>query len=108
MDPTQDGQTADSQEDPRYRLVSFWHDSYPGSFAPRPALPGDREADVAIVGAGYTGLWTAYHLLRLDPSIRVVVLERKVAGSGASGRNGGWALGEYRISPMDWASLSTP
>ena len=108
MDPTQDGQTADSQEDPRYRLVSFWHDSYPGSFAPRPALPGDREADVAIVGAGYTGLWTAYHLLRLDPSIRVVVLERKVAGYGASGRNGGWALGEYSISPMDWAARSTP
>ena len=104
MQPRSNGPSVDSSEDPRYRMVSLWHDTVPGSFAPRPALPGDRDADVAIVGAGYTGLWTAYHLLRLDPTIRVVVLERKVAGYGASGRNGGWALGEYSISPMDWAA----
>jgi len=104
MHPRSDGPPVDASEDPRYRMVSLWHDTVPGSFAPRPALPGDRDADVAIVGAGYTGLWTAYHLLRLDPTIRVVVLERKVAGYGASGRNGGWALGEYSISPMDWAA----
>ena len=58
--------------------------------APRPPLDGDTRADVAIVGAGYTGLWTAYHLLRGDPSLRVVVVEREIAGFGASGRNGGW------------------
>jgi glycine/D-amino acid oxidase-like deaminating enzyme len=57
---------------------------------PRPSLPGDRTADIAIVGAGYTGLWTAHHLLRHDPSLRVTVLEREIAGWGASGRNGGW------------------
>jgi len=90
------------------RDVSFWHDTVPGSLDPRPALDGDRDADVAIVGAGYTGLWTAYHLLRLDPSLRVLVVEREIAGFGASGRNGGWALGEYSISPMDWAARSTP
>ena len=45
---------------------------------------------MAIVGAGYTGLWTAYYLAALDPSLRIVVLERQIAGYGASGRNGGW------------------
>ncbi len=53
-------------------------------------LPGDLDVDVAVVGAGYTGLWTAYYLLRADPHLRVVVLEREVIGFGASGRNGGW------------------
>ncbi len=90
------------------RAVSFWHDTVPGSLDPRPALGGDRDADVAIVGAGFTGLWTAYHLLKFDPALRVVVLEREIAGFGASGRNGGWALGEYSISPMDWAVRSSP
>lgn len=56
----------------------------------REPLPGDRDADVAIVGAGYTGLWTAYHLVRERPGLRVVVLEREHVGFGASGRNGGW------------------
>jgi glycine/D-amino acid oxidase-like deaminating enzyme len=58
-------------------------------------LPGDAEFDVAIVGAGFTGLWTAHSLLRLDPSLRVVVLEAETAGFGASGRNGGWCVGDY-------------
>lgn len=72
------------------RTLSYWHDSCDDGFVPRPSLAGDVDADVAIVGAGYTGLWTAYYLLRHDPSVRVVVLEREVAGFGASGRNGGW------------------
>nr|WP_153746459.1 FAD-binding oxidoreductase [Microbacterium sp. SYP-A9085] len=58
--------------------------------APRPALPGDLDVDVCVVGAGFTGLWTAYYLRRLDPSVRVVVIEARFAGFGASGRNGGW------------------
>ena len=61
-----------------------------GEIRPRPPLPGDRQADVCIVGAGFTGLWTAYHLSRLDPTLRIVVVEREYAGWGASGRNGGW------------------
>jgi glycine/D-amino acid oxidase-like deaminating enzyme len=73
---------------------SWWWADLGGLPAPRPALDGDREADVCIVGAGYTGLWTACELLRADPSLAVVVLEREVAGFGASGRNGGWVLGE--------------
>jgi glycine/D-amino acid oxidase-like deaminating enzyme len=58
--------------------------------SPRSALPGDTDADVAIVGAGYTGLWTAYYLAKADPALRIVVLEAQTAGFGASGRNGGW------------------
>jgi glycine/D-amino acid oxidase-like deaminating enzyme len=73
---------------------SWWWADLGGLPAPRPGLDGDREADVCIVGAGYTGLWTAYELLRADPRLEVVVLEREVAGFGASGRNGGWVLGE--------------
>jgi glycine/D-amino acid oxidase-like deaminating enzyme len=53
-------------------------------------LPSDLSLDVAVVGAGYTGLWTALSLLRTDPSLRVAVVERRDVGFGASGRNGGW------------------
>ncbi|MFL4474520.1 NAD(P)/FAD-dependent oxidoreductase [Paeniglutamicibacter sp. MACA_103] len=69
--------------------VSFWH-AEAGLPAPRPALAGDLDVDVAIVGAGYTGLWTAYYLAKADPSLRIAVLEARFAGFGASGRNGGW------------------
>jgi glycine/D-amino acid oxidase-like deaminating enzyme len=74
----------------RYRSRSLWLDGVDEALTPRPALPGDLHADVAIVGAGYTGLWTAYELLRRRPDLRVVVLEAEIAGFGASGRNGGW------------------
>jgi glycine/D-amino acid oxidase-like deaminating enzyme len=49
--------------------------------------------DVAIIGAGFSGLWTAYYLARLRPELRIAVLEAEVAGFGASGRNGGWCIG---------------
>ncbi len=58
--------------------------------AARPELPGALAADVAIVGAGFTGLWTAYYLKRERPELRVVIIEQRHAGYGASGRNGGW------------------
>ena len=73
-----------------YEDLSYWHDSAGEDWTPRPPLPGDRDVDVAVVGAGYTGLWTAYYLAEADPSLSVVVLESEVAGFGASGRNGGW------------------
>lgn len=79
---------------PGYRELSFWFDSLVESgaddLAPRPALSGDCEVDVAIVGAGLTGLWSAYYLLKRDPGLRVILLEKEIAGFGASGRNGGW------------------
>lgn len=69
--------------------VSFWWQQL-GLPAQRSALPGDLDVDVAIVGGGYTGLWTAYALKREQPDLRIAVLERRFAGFGASGRNGGW------------------
>lgn len=74
----------------RYRARSLWLDGVPGSLERRPSLQGDAEYDVAIVGAGFTGLWTAYHLARLAPDMRIAVIEREIAGFGPSGRNGGW------------------
>lgn len=73
-----------------YAGYSLWLDQVRDELHPRASLGGDTDADVAIVGAGYTGLWTAYYLLEADPSLRVVILEKEIAGFGASGRNGGW------------------
>ena len=76
--------------------MSFWWDSIGGLRRTRDPLDGAIECDVAIVGGGYTGLWTALELRRADPALDVVVLEREAAGFGASGRNGGWLLGRAR------------
>jgi glycine/D-amino acid oxidase-like deaminating enzyme len=76
-----------------YRGTSFWFDSIAGAedgYRPRPGLDSDATVDVAIVGAGLTGLWTAYYLQQRDPGLRILLLEKEVAGFGASGRNGGW------------------
>lgn len=70
-----------------HRVASFWLDD---GGPPRPSLTGQVTADVAVVGAGYTGLWTALSLTDHDPSLRVVVLEASRVGHGASGRNGGF------------------
>ncbi len=75
-----------------YRSVSYWFDSFGAEPELRSPLPGDLDVDVAIVGGGFTGLWTAYYLMLADPSCRVAVLERETAGFGASGRNGGWCM----------------
>lgn len=82
---------------------SFWLETCGEALTPRPALAGDTDADVAIVGAGYTGLWTAHHLLRHEPGLRVVVVEREIAGWGASGRNGGWCSALFATS---WERLA--
>ena len=66
----------------------------------RPSDPSPSRAtvDVAIIGAGLTGLWTAWYLLQSDPGLRVVVFERETIGFGASGRNGGWCSALLPIS----------
>jgi len=84
-----------------YSSLSFWHDTV-GDLAPRAPLPGDTDADVAIVGGGLTGLWTAWYLLQREPGLKVVVLEKQIAGFGASGRNGGWCSALF---PRSTASL---
>ena len=78
-----------------YRKYSFWLDTCGDDLTPRPPLAGPTEVDVAILGAGFTGLWTAYHLLRRDPSLNVLVVEKEIAGFGASGRNGGWCCADF-------------
>jgi glycine/D-amino acid oxidase-like deaminating enzyme len=77
----------------RYRARSLWLDQLREPLTPRASLPGDLECDAVIVGAGFTGLWSAYYLKRAQPDLRVVVIEAEVAGFGPSGRNGGWASG---------------
>ena len=72
--------------------VSFWYDEI-GIPQPRPALSGPTSVDVCIVGGGFTGLWAAYYLKQADPTLRVLVVEQRFAGYGASGRNGGWLFG---------------
>lgn len=66
---------------------------------PCPPLAGEATADVVVLGGGYTGLWTAYHLTERAPGIDVVVLERDVVGAGASGRNGGLVSGWWDELP---------
>ena len=78
---------------PDYSALSLWMANI-GDLEPRPALDGDAEVDVAIVGGGFTGLWTAYYLTERDPSLSILVIEREICGFGASGRNGGWCVGE--------------
>ena len=75
-------------------MTSLWRSAAPSQ---RAALSGDIEVDVAVVGAGYTGLWTAYYLLVADPGLRIAVLEAEYAGFGASGRNGGWCSALYPV-----------
>jgi glycine/D-amino acid oxidase-like deaminating enzyme len=81
-----------------YRRLSFWHDTVPGALVPSMSLAQDVEADVAIVGAGLTGMWTAYYLKKADPDLRIVLCEREIAGFGASGRNGGWCSALFPAS----------
>jgi glycine/D-amino acid oxidase-like deaminating enzyme len=57
---------------------------------PAPPLAGDTDADVVILGGGFTGMWTALHLTDREPGIRVVILEQDICGGGPSGRNGGF------------------
>ena len=77
---------------------SLWWSRSPAG-EPRPPLQGDAEADVVIVGGGFTGLWTAYYLAALAPSASIVVLEAGRVGFGASGRNGGWCSALFPVSP---------
>ncbi|HEU0240310.1 MAG TPA: FAD-dependent oxidoreductase [Micromonosporaceae bacterium] len=75
---------------PDYRGLSHWMATVDDDLTPRPSLAADIDADVVIVGAGLTGLWTAYYLATADPTMRIAVVESEIAGFGASGRNGGW------------------
>ena len=89
-----------------YSNLSFWFDSLDpvlDDLSPRAPLAGAVDVDVAIVGGGLTGLWTAYYLATAQPSLRIAVLEKHIAGFGASGRNGGWCSALF---PASTASLA--
>jgi len=86
------------EEAARYRRLSLWWDAIPFPLAQRPPPRGDLAVDVCIVGAGFTGLWTAHALATADPSLRIAVVEKEVAGFGASGRNGGWCSALFATS----------
>ncbi len=66
-------------------------DAEEGHAAAEP-LAGPTNADICIVGGGYTGLWTALTIKERDPSVEVVLLEASICGAGASGANGGFAM----------------
>lgn len=91
------------------RGISLWWDTLPDDLRTPlgSPLPGAADADVAIVGAGYTGLWTAYYLIRADPSLRIAIVEAEQAGFGASGRNGGWASALFPASIAALAKRSS-
>ena len=74
---------------------SPWSDSTFLSAQSAPEL--QSSFDVAIIGGGFSGLWSAFHLKKLDPKIRIAIFEAKNLGFGASGRNGGWASSEYPV-----------
>jgi glycine/D-amino acid oxidase-like deaminating enzyme len=83
-------------------LPAWWLEQALAAEEPRPApaLAGDLDVDVAIVGGGYTGLWTALSLRERAPELRVALLEAEICGAGPSGRNGGFIHGY-------WASLAS-
>lgn len=77
---------------------SFWLKRY-GAYAPNPPLQGEAVVDVAVIGGGFTGLSTAYHLRRDAPGLRVAVFEAEQIGFGASGRNGGFNMTLFGLEP---------
>jgi len=80
-----------------YRQTSFWLASTTDNLTARKPLEGHLSVDVAILGGGYSGLWTAYYLLRDNPGMEVAVLEKDICGFGASGRNGGWCSVRFPV-----------
>ena len=87
-----------------YGAYSFWLETAGDDLTPRPALDGSVDVDVAILGAGFTGLWTAHHLLQRQPALRVAIVEAEIAGFGASGRNGGWCFSGFPVPPSELAA----
>ncbi|WDH20185.1 NAD(P)/FAD-dependent oxidoreductase [Pseudomonas chlororaphis] len=91
---------------PAWRNISLWMDQLDEPLLARPSLEQDLDVDVAIIGAGYTGLWTAYYLKRLAPTLNIAIVEAQTAGFGASGRNGGWLMGNLLGEDRLLAGLS--
>ena len=84
--------------DKNYSAYSYWLETAGELLTPRARMKGPQDVDVAILGGGYSGLWTAYYLLRQQPSLRVAVIEKDIVGFGGSGRNGGWCSPRFPVS----------
>lgn len=82
-----------------YNNISYWLDSSEEALTPRPTLSKSTTVDIAILGGGYTALWTAYYLIEKDPSLNIAILEKEIVGFGASGRNGGWCSPKFSVTP---------
>lgn len=87
--------------------VSFWYADIGLPQTRRPPLDGDTTADVAVIGAGYTGLWAAWYLKQANPGLNVLVIEKEFAGFGASGRNGGWLMGTFAWNHARYAAQTS-
>ena len=89
------------------QLDSLWLDTLDPPITRRSPLKGDLSVDVAIVGGGFSGLWTAYYLLCLNPNLKLLVIESEYCGFGASGRNGGWCEGALAGGAEKYAARSS-
>lgn len=83
------------------RLVPLWTDTSDSGIQSRRSLDSDLQCDVAVIGGGYSGLWTAFYLKSLSPDLRICVFEKQRVGFGASSRNGGWCSGFLPVSLRD-------
>jgi glycine/D-amino acid oxidase-like deaminating enzyme len=92
------------------RNISFWWDTLSPALtkSDRPELTNDLDVDIAIVGGGYTGLWTAYYLAKQNPNLTIAIVEAQVVGFGASGRNGGWCSALFPTSVSKLAKQFGP
>ena len=73
---------------------SLWNSDSPASFTKSEL---SKSYDVAIIGGGFSGLWSAYHLITNNPTLDIAIFEAEEIGFGASGRNGGWASSDYPV-----------
>ena len=89
----------------QYQSYSYWLETCDDDLTPRPALNGTVDVDVAILGAGFSGLWTAYYLLQREPSLKIAILESEIAAFGASGRNGGGLGNRFSVGLRRMAQL---
>lgn len=91
--------TVDTELSKYYASRSYWLESSGDNLSQRPSLKEEIIVDVAILGAGFTGLWTAYYLIQQNPSLKIAIIEKHIAGYGASGRNAGWCSPKFSVTP---------
>lgn len=90
----------DTKED-FYQSLNFWLETSGDDLTPRSALNQSTTVDIAILGGGFTGLWTAYYLIEKNPSLNIAIFEKEIVGFGASGRNGGWCSPKFSVTPEE-------